>query len=88
MLDGLKWWSFLGEFSVTIKDEEEEGEFWWLLGFYGPNHYNKRNLFWDELVGLWSLCGQSWCMGGDFNVTLFLSKKSGTSRITRSVRLF
>lgn len=49
--------SFLGEFSVPIKVEEEEGEFWSLSRIYGPNHCNKRILFWGELAGLWLLCG-------------------------------
>lgn len=46
------------------------------------------SMFWDELVGLWSLCGQRWCVGGDFNVTRFLSEQSGNNNITKSMRLF
>lgn len=49
----------MGDFSVSIKVKEEDSN-WWFSGVYGPNSYTKRNLFWDELACLWSICGLRW----------------------------
>jgi hypothetical protein len=46
------------------------------VGVYGPNRDNLRWRLWEELAGLISLWEVPWCIGGDFNVTLFLDERS------------
>lgn len=54
--------SFVGQFSVSIKLGKGMS-FWWLTGvYYGPNSYRKREVFWDELAGLGSICELNWCV--------------------------
>ena len=60
--------SLLGEFSALILVDIEGGSSWWFSGVYGPSKACFRDRFWDELVGLSILCGDKWCIGGDFNV--------------------
>lgn len=76
--------SLLGDFLVTIK---VEGDFGGYMKYTVPIVTTKEVSF-DELAGLWSLCGQRWCVVGDFNVTRFLSEKCDSDRITRSMRIF
>jgi exonuclease III len=45
-------------------------------GVYGPNRDQLRWRLWEELAGLMSLWEVSWCIGGDFNVTLYLDERS------------
>ena len=59
--------SLIGDFSVSVLIEDE-AEKWWFTGVYGPNSHNSRGLFWDEVAGLESICGDKWCIEGDFNV--------------------
>ncbi|POO01038.1 AP endonuclease 1, binding site, partial [Trema orientale] len=59
--------TLLGDFSVSILVEGDGETNWWFTGVYGPYSYNSRDNFWDELAGLWSLCGDRWYLGGDFN---------------------
>ena len=49
---------------VSIKIENGNS-FWWLSGVYGPNSYRERGSFWDELVGLNSICWSNQCVSGD-----------------------
>jgi hypothetical protein len=50
---------------------------WAFAGVYGPNSNCDRRLLWDELAGFLNWWNLSWCIEGDFNVTLFHSEKSG-----------
>ena len=54
--------SLIGDFSVSVLIEDEK-EKWWFTGVYGPNSHSSRGLFWDELAGLSSICGNKWCRG-------------------------
>jgi hypothetical protein len=47
------------------------------VGVYGSNSGIDRRLLWDELAGILSWWSMPWCIGGDFNVTQFLSERSG-----------
>jgi exonuclease III len=78
----------IGNFSVSIKIQAINGRGWWLSGVYGPNKTREREEFWEELAGLYGLCGPRWCVGGDFNVVRFPSEKSSGGRMTRSMRAF
>ena len=80
--------SLLGEFSVSILVEMEGNSNWWFSGVYGPSKARFRDRFWDELVGLSSLCGDKWCIGGDFNVVRNVQEKFNSNRSTRSMKLF
>lgn len=52
------------------------------------NKYRDRVKFWEELAGLYWLCGSRWCIGGDFNVVRFPSEKSSGGIITHSMQRF
>ena len=81
--------TILGEYSVSVCFNcVKGGSKWWLSGVYGPNNPKERCVFWEELAGLYGLCGDKWCIGGDFNVVRFLSEKFKGSRVTRSMRDF
>ena len=79
--------SLIGEFSVSVLIEDER-EKWWFTGVYGPNSYNSRGLFWDEMAGLVSICGDKWCIEGDFNVVRVVRKKLNSNSVTRSMKTF
>ena len=53
--------SLIGEFSVSVLIEDER-EKWWFTWVYDPNLYNSKGLFWDEMAGLGSICGDKWCI--------------------------
>lgn len=76
------------EFSISIEIKHLNGNNWWFTGVYGPNKQVERNQFWDELVGLYSICGRYWCISGDLNVVRFVEEKHNSSKNTRSMRLF
>ncbi|XP_059446449.1 uncharacterized protein LOC132177995 [Corylus avellana] len=52
------------------------GLVWAFAGVYGPNRVNSRRLLWEELAGVMSCWDMPWCIGGDFNVTLYPSERS------------
>lgn len=66
----------MGNFSLSIRFSPTHGESWWLTGVYGPFRYRERSKFWEELASLYDLCGDKWCLRGDFNIVRFLSKKA------------
>lgn len=80
--------SAVGVFSVSIQIEESAGNCWWLSSIYGPCKHRDRRSFWEELADLYGLCGDNWCLGGDFNVVRFNSEKSNGGRETVSMRYF
>ncbi|PON73919.1 Endonuclease/exonuclease/phosphatase [Parasponia andersonii] len=80
--------SLLGDFLVSILIEDEVGGDWWFCGVYGPPRRENRKNLWDELVGLRELCGNRWCVGGDFNIVRRVSEKFNSSTNTRSMKEF
>lgn len=80
--------SVVGDFTVSIKIEGCNDQHWWLSGVYGPNNVRERINFWEEVAGLFGLCGPKWCLAGDFNVVRFVSEKSNGGRGTRSMSVF
>jgi hypothetical protein len=66
----------------------EDGLVWAFAGVYGPNRDNLRRRLWEELAGLMSLWDMPWCIGGDFNVTLYHSERSGVVTRRRAVAVF
>lgn len=55
---------------------------------YGLCHSKDRRRFWEELVGLYSLCGENWCIGDDFNVVIFVYENSNRGRRPNNMRVF
>ena len=80
--------SLIGEFSVSILVKGMGTNNWWLSGLYGPSKVCNRDRFWDELAGLSTICGDKWCLGGDFNVVRTVQEKFNSNRNTRSMRMF
>ena len=79
----------LGAYSVSVKlSAVSGGNEWWFSGIYGPCRSRERKEFWEELAGLYGLCAECWCVGGDFNVDRFPSEKLNGGRITWSMRNF
>jgi hypothetical protein len=69
--------SCLGNFVVACKFKNvDDGLEWAFAGVYGPNRDNLRWRLWEELAGLISIWEVPWCIGRDFNVTLFLDERS------------
>jgi hypothetical protein len=68
----------LGRYVVACSFRNvEDGMIWAFAGVYGPNNNSYRRFLWDELAGMMSLWDLPWCIGGDFNATLFHSERSG-----------
>jgi hypothetical protein len=55
----------------------EDGFMWAFAGVYGPSRYSLRRFLWEELAGLLCIWDLPWCIGGDFNATIFLNERSG-----------
>jgi exonuclease III len=81
--------AYLGSFVVACSFRNvEDGMVWAFAGLYGPTRNNFRRLLWEELAEVMSLWDMPWCIGGDFNVTLFHSERSGGARMRRAVTEF
>jgi hypothetical protein len=65
-----------------------DGREWAFAGVYGPNRDAHRRQLWEELAGLMCIWELPWCIGGDFNVTLFHNERSGGVRRRRAVAAF
>jgi hypothetical protein len=65
----------------------DDGMEWAFAGVYGPNRDAHRRQLWEELAGLMCIWELPWCIGGDFNVTLFHNERSGGVR-RRAVAAF
>lgn len=70
----------LGDYMVAcLFKNVTNGYQWAFTRIYGSNLDHTQSLLWDELAGLSSIWDLTWCIGGDFNVTQFLSERSGGS---------
>lgn len=52
------------------------------LRVYGPSRPWEGGNLRKELTDLYGLCSQRWWMGGEFNVTRFVSKYENEGRVT------
>jgi hypothetical protein len=67
----------LGRFMVACNFRNvDNGLVWAFVRVYGPNRDHFLWRLWEELAGLISLWEVPWCIGEDFNVTLFLDERS------------
>ena len=79
----------MGRFSVSCKFISVSDQFVWAFtGVYGPNVHRDRRFLWEELCGLNSWWSVPWCVGGDFNVVRFPSKRLGSNAFTAAMREF
>uniref|UniRef100_A0A803P465 Reverse transcriptase domain-containing protein n=1 Tax=Cannabis sativa TaxID=3483 RepID=A0A803P465_CANSA len=73
----------IGRSGVLIEAEGRRP--WWFSGVYGPCSYKDRVAFWDELAGLSIICGDMWCLGGDFNVVRRVQEKLNSNSWTKKM---
>ena len=66
----------------------EDGLVWAFTGVYGPNRDNLRRRLWGELAGILSLWDMPWCIGRDFNVTLYHNERLEGARRRQAVADF
>jgi hypothetical protein len=79
----------LGNYVVACSFRNvEDGFLWAFAGVYGPNSNGLRRFLWEELAGLLSIWAMPWCIGGDFNATIFLSERSGGAGYRRAASEF
>jgi hypothetical protein len=87
----LRWWNmpwYIGNDINGFRYGVDDGMEWAFAGVYGPNRDAARRMMWEELAGLLCLWELPWCIGGDFNVTLFHNERSGGVRRRREVATF
>jgi hypothetical protein len=73
--------------SCRFKNVQDHFE-WVFSRVYGPNVNADRFILWEELAGVRSWWGVSWCIGGDFNVVRFPSEKLMEGRLTETMMNF
>ena len=79
----------VGMFTVScLFKNVSDGIVWDFTGVYGPLSKDRRSLLWEELGAITGLWEAPWCIGGDFNVTLFPSERSTMGRLNSSMRRF
>ncbi|KAG9446209.1 hypothetical protein H6P81_012337 [Aristolochia fimbriata] len=67
-----------GLFSLALHFRSIKDNFQWAaLAVYGPNSHAQRQEFWHELSAIIQLWSLPWVIGGDFNVSRFITEKSG-----------
>ncbi|RVW55071.1 LINE-1 reverse transcriptase-like [Vitis vinifera] len=59
-----------------------------LVCVYGPFSREERECLWEELGAIRGLWDVPWCLGGDFNITLFQGERSRQGRTTGAMRRF
>ncbi|RVW41517.1 Transposon TX1 uncharacterized 149 kDa protein [Vitis vinifera] len=67
---------------------EGDGAIWVFTGVYGPFSREDREGLWEELGAIRGLWEEPWCLGGDFNITLYIDDRNRTGRITSAMRRF
>lgn len=78
----------IGNFMVPCSYKNMVDGFSWAFVGYMPNVDNKRKDLWDELAGVGIWWKLPWCIGDDFNITQFISERSGEARQSRATNGF
>ena len=74
-LDILDWEE--GQFTLSCRFRNvENGAIWVFTGVYGPFSKVERDALWEEFGAIRGLWEDPWCIGGDFNITLFPRERS------------
>ena len=74
--------SIPGQFTISILCRTNAGISGWITSVYSPLSYRHRDQFWWELFGLYGLCSECWCIGGDFNVVRWVMDLKSLTRTT------
>lgn len=77
--------SLVGDCLIIIEIIQLNGQNWWV---YRPNNASQKILFWDKMASLSSICGNVWCILGDFNVIRSLEENFNSNSFTRSMMMF
>ncbi|XP_034674249.1 uncharacterized protein LOC117905435 [Vitis riparia] len=78
-----------GQFTLSCRFRNvENGIVWAFTGVYGPFSKMERNALWEEFGAIRGLWEDPWCIGGDFNITLFPRERSRQRRISAAMRKF
>ncbi|RVX06495.1 hypothetical protein CK203_023651 [Vitis vinifera] len=86
-LDILDWEE--GHFTLSCRFRNvENGVVWVFTGVYGLFSKVERDELWEEFGAIRGLWEDPWCLGGDFNITLFQRKRSSQRRISSAMRKF
>ncbi|KAJ9697005.1 hypothetical protein PVL29_008976 [Vitis rotundifolia] len=79
----------VGRFSISCKFKNvDDGMVWVFTGVYGPFTREERECMWEEIGAISGLWEEPWCLGGDFNLTLYQSERNSHGRITSVMRRF
>ena len=86
-LDILNWEE--GHFTLSCRFRNvENGAVWVFTGVYGPFSKVERDELWEEFGAIRGLWEDPWCLGGDFNITLYKRERSSQRRISSAMRRF
>ena len=66
----------------------ENGATWVFTGVHGPFSKVEREGMWEEFGAIRGLWDDPWCLGGDFNITLYQQERSSQRRISSAMRRF
>ena len=78
-----------GQYSLSCRFKNvEDGVVWVFTGVYGPFTKEERECLWEEIGAIRGIWEEPWCLGGDFNITLFQRERSRQGRITPTMRRF
>ena len=78
-----------GQYSLSCRFKNvEDGVVWVFTGVYGPFTKEERECLWEEIGAVRGIWDKPWCLGGNFNSTLFQRERSRQGRITPTMRRF
>ena len=78
-----------GQYSLSCRFKNVEDEIVWVFtGVYGPFTKKERECLWEEIGVVRGIWDEPWCLGGDFNITLFQRERSRQGRITPTMMRF
>ncbi|RVW81972.1 Transposon TX1 uncharacterized 149 kDa protein [Vitis vinifera] len=78
-----------GQYSLSCRFKNvEDGAVWVFTGVYGPFTKEAREGLWEEPGAVRGIWDEPWCLGGDFNSTLYQGERSRQGRITPNMRRF
>ena len=78
-----------GQFTLSCRFRNvENGVVWVFTGVYGPFSKVEKDALWEEFGAIRGLWEDPWCLGGDFNITLFPRERSSQRIISSAMRKF
>ena len=79
----------MGQFSISYRLKNvEDGLVWIFTRVYGLFTRNEMETLWDELRPIRGIWDDPWCLGSDFNVTLFQRERSSQDSLNGAMRRF